>query len=120
MTEKKMTGFGKKVRLLAQEKDVYNWAQLERVLQDSGYDYYSRQILRNYAYGDTVAPADFVRAFSEVFDLDEEEKKEIAYLWAFEQECEDKPLYRTPVYDVAQRVGWEDEQKQEIAYRYIF
>ena len=46
-------------------------------------DSVSRQQMMNYVYGDSEAPGEFVRHVAAALDLTEDEKKEIAYSWAY-------------------------------------
>ncbi len=80
----------------------------------------SRQQMMNYVYGDSEAPREFVRHVAAALDLTEDEKKEIAYSWAYEQGGADKERFRTPVLDVAERLGWDEEERKDAAYRYCF
>jgi hypothetical protein len=117
--KRKLTDFGKKVRHLADDRDIYYWKGLHRAMQREG-DSVSRQQMMNYVYGDSEAPGEFVRSVAAALDLTEDEKKEIAYSWAYEQGGADKERFRTPVLDVAERLGWDEEERKDAAYRYCF
>lgn len=120
MGERRMTDFGKRVYALAAEKrDIYKWSDLARALNARGYQI-SRQQITNYVYGDSPATPEFAYNFALEMDLDEEECKEFAYLWAYHQERKGKGKFRTYIYDVAERLGWDEGQKKDSAFRYIF
>jgi hypothetical protein len=120
VVEKRMTPFGKKIHNLAADRaDIYNWAQLERVLNEDGFEI-SRQQISNYVYGDSVATAEFVKHFCRITNLNDEECKDLAYSWGFEQEREDKEDHRTHIFKVAYKLGWNEEERRQLAYLYIF
>jgi hypothetical protein len=81
----------------------------------------SRQQMMNYVYGDSEAPVEFVRHVAAALDLTEDEKKEIAYSWAYEQGRADEGRFRrTDLLKVAEGLGWDEEERKDHAYRFCF
>src|SRR5215217_2594356 len=120
MARKKLTGFGKKIMRIAEDRrDIYNWDQLQRALEGRGLNL-SRQHMSNYACGVSLATPEFVRHFADEMELDEEERAALAESWAFEQEHPDKERFRTDIYREAESLGWSREERRQNAYRHIF
>jgi hypothetical protein len=117
--EIKLTDFGKKVRRLMADRDLYYWTELHRAVQREGYSL-SRQQTMNYVKGTSKAPPEFVRHVAAALDLTEAEKKEIAYSCAYEQGRADKEPIRTDLLKVAEGLGWDEAERKDNAYRFYF
>lgn len=77
-----MTEFGQAVWVLAARRGIAAQKDLAGALSESGVQVTS-DVVRNYLVGRTAVPTRFLHALDQAFDLTEEEKQELAMVYAW-------------------------------------
>ncbi len=86
---KPYTEFGKELRRLMNDRDIYSWTELETVILEETGKEYAHQSMSKYAAGNVkTIPNDFFTAFAVALKLDEEERGDLAEKYTYESKPE--------------------------------
>lgn len=83
-TQPRLTEFGTHLHELMLSRGLRTLAELSRLLEQKSH-HVSRQTLSTYAIGKRAVPASFLAKLVAALELDEEEKRDLAWAFAYGQ-----------------------------------